>query len=441
MSDWADIETEVRVVGTVLNSPGTIGAMVDEVSANEFTTPMFATIFQAAADLHTAGHPIDAVSVGEKAGSTDVTMACYNIMLKYGHIATNATHHAKVVRGYARKRHLRDLGEACIETAAGAEWHEADSAYVKAADGIMRHAGKEQGDEWMPLKDATIDAMTQVEERYWNLKNGVTPTWCLTMGLASLDDLAQGYQDGHLHIIGANSGHGKTAFGVWSTSAAAEASGRLTLYLTLEVDTRDTVFRLMASKARVNSRNIREGSLSDGDIDRLTRATGAMKVSNHMLLCYKPGATIEWLSQSTRRLKRAGVNIGCVVVDYIQKLRSEEKFFSPEQRIAHIAESLKDLAGTLDVPMVGLVQLNRDSKGRPSKEPVVSDIRGSSVVEHEASLIAFLHRPEMCGDESPQVKGLCKYIVRKGRNFGPGTVDLRFVPEHGRFEDWRGGYE
>jgi replicative DNA helicase len=90
---------------------------------------------------------------------------------------------------------------------------------------------------------------------------------------------------------------------------------------------------------------------------------------------------------------------------------------------------LKALAKELNLPLIALAQLNRDSD-RDGRAPRLSDLRDSGAIEQDADVVALLHRDEsQTGDDQRT-----SLIVAKQRNGRTGKVDLIFYRAFTRFE-------
>jgi replicative DNA helicase len=60
--------------------------------------------------------------------------------------------------------------------------------------------------------------------------------------------------------------------------------------------------------------------------------------------------------------------------------------------MTEVSDALQKMAGTLDVPVVALSQLNRAVEGRSDRKPELSDLRESGAIEQDADLVLLLFR-------------------------------------------------
>ena len=120
-----------------------------------------------------------------------------------------------------------------------------------------------------------------------------------------------------------------------------------------------------------------------------------------------------------------GVKPALLVVDYVQLLRDVEGDGRMRERnVSAAARGLKDVSGELGVPVLALVQLNRNRATRPDKRPQLADLRESGDLENMADSVLGLYRDEMDHPGSDD-KGLAELSVLKKRQLRQDVGTMR----------------
>jgi replicative DNA helicase len=91
----------------------------------------------------------------------------------------------------------------------------------------------------------------------------------------------------------------------------------------------------------------------------------------------------------------------CLIVDYIQMLDTRARFNAAEDRlrVGYISKMLADTAKDLEIPVIGLAQLTRQSGGH-SIMPQLSSLKDSGSQEQDADGVILIHEPDWDGDDS-----------------------------------------
>jgi replicative DNA helicase len=169
--------------------------------------------------------------------------------------------------------------------------------------------------------------------------------------------------------------------------------------------------RLLSAEARIRLSDMRSGRMSEEDWARLARRVREISDAP-LFIDDTPNPTVMGIRAKARRLKqRHGLHL--IVVDYIQLMTSGKKTESRQCEVAGFSRSLKLLAKDLNIPVVGISQLNRGPEQRVDKEPTLADLR-------DADLVVLIHRPDAWERDDPRA-GEADLIVAKHRN-GPTPI-------------------
>jgi replicative DNA helicase len=150
-----------------------------------------------------------------------------------------------------------------------------------------------------------------------------------------------------------------------------------------------------------------------------------------------PGVSVLQMRAKCRRLKAEEKGLDLIVVDYLQLMSGSKRTESRQQEVSQISRELKALAKELNVPVVALSQLSRAAESRNPPIPMMSDLRESGSIEQDADVVAFIYREDYYNPTEENM-GKAELIIAKQRNGPTGTVNLAFLKEFTRFENYFG---
>lgn len=338
--------------------------------------------------------------------------------------------HARILRDKAILRRLIEASTGIITEAY--EGRAAAGELLDAAESRIFQISQQRRDQgFVRLKEMLWPTMERIEtlQRSGKAVTGV-PT-----GFVDLDALTSGFQPSELVIVAARPSMGKTAFCLnLAAHAAIEAKVGIAIF-SLEMSKEALVQRLLTAEARVDSQRVRRAALRDTDFTYLARAAGILQ-SCPIWIDDTPAITLLEMRSKARRLK-AEHDIGLIIVDYLQLMRSPEYAENRVQEISDVSRSLKGLARELEVPVVALSQLSRASEQRGGeRKPILSDLRDSGAIEQDADLVIFIHRPEYYDRDDESKRGIAEIMLAKNRNGPTGEITLRFYKEFTRFANF-----
>jgi replicative DNA helicase len=203
-----------------------------------------------------------------------------------------------------------------------------------------------------------------------------------------------------------------------------------TVVFSLEMSRTELVQRLMCAECTVDMQRLRTGRMEESDWTRLTRSLGRL-ADAPLYIDDSPGTTMMEIRAKCRRLKQRH-GLGLVVVDYLQLMQPSRRFENRQQEVSEISRSMKLLAKELEVPVIAISQLSRQTESRSDRRPMLSDLRESGALEQDSDVVLFIYRDELYDPESPR-KGEADLILAKHRNGPTDTVTVTFQGQYSRF--------
>ena len=267
-------------------------------------------------------------------------------------------------------------------------------------------------------------------------------------GFRDLDSLTFGFHPQEMVVLAARPSVGKTSLALNFIEAAifpqnTEITPVRTLLFSLEMSADQLAMRLLCSRARVDIKRVRDGFCSKQQQSDLARAGSELK-GKPLWIDDSGHLTIYELRGKARRL-HSKEKLGLIVIDYLQLISGNDPKVQREQQIAEISRGVKALAKELNIPVIVLSQLNRDSE-REGRDPRLSDLRESGSIEQDADVVLILHRPKVKKrtendrnhdpQEAPSEVEKIQLIVAKQRNGPIGSVPLSFIRRYTRFENY-----
>ncbi len=432
-----NIEAEESVLGAILLDNEAINHALEIVSAEDFYRESHRIIFRAMVTLSDRANPVDAITLTDALRATGALeqvggLAYIAELAMRVPTAANCAHYARIVR---EKAVLRGLASAATEIASAAfdGQSDVDQFLDQAEHKIFEISERRIRPAFHSMEELTRDSLKLIEQLFERkeLVTGV-PT-----GFTDFDRLTAGLQPSDLIVIAARPSMGKTALALnIAAYAATRAEPKVGVaFFSLEMSKEQLVLRLLCSEARVNMASARAGFLRGDDFQRLAQAAAALSEAPIFIDDSSDVSPIVLKAKCRRLYRERSKNLGLVIVDYIQLMRSSRPGENREKEIAEVSRSLKALSKELGVPVIALSQLNRQVETRPDRRPLLADLRESGAIEQDADVIAFIYRDDMYHKDSKSA-GVAEVIIAKQRNGPTDTAKLTFVKEYTRFENY-----
>ncbi len=437
------VEAEQSLLGGLLLDNQAFDRIADLVSAQDFYRDDHRRIYRHIVKLVEAAKPADVVTVAESIESSedkDKTggPAYLGALAQNTPSALNIRRYAELVRERAVQRRLAQVATDIAENAlnpggkeVGQLLDEAESRILEIGEaGSRRTAGLEE------IKPVLARVLERIDHLYH--RDNPSDVTGVPTGFHDLDSKTAGLQPGDLIIVAGRPSMGKTALALNIAENVALNTLLPVAVFSMEMSGTQLATRMLGSIARVDQHKMRTGRLSDQEWHDLSEAMGRLHDAPIFIDETAALNSLELRTRARRLWRQFGGKLGLVVVDYLQ-LMSSANSRGNENRATEISEmsrSLKALAKELKVPVIALSQLSRAVEQRNDRRPMMSDLRESGAIEQDADLILFIYRDEVYSPDKPEAKGRAEVIIGKQRNGPIGKVELTFLGQFTRFENF-----
>jgi replicative DNA helicase len=244
-------------------------------------------------------------------------------------------------------------------------------------------------------------------------------------------------------LVAARPSMGKTSLGMQMAENVAKELVRTgdngcVAVFSAEMSGTELTIRMASALSGVNAHALRNGYGNHEDIQSFRDALHRLS-STPIWIDESTGPTTKTMLSRLEELNHTNP-VRMMLFDFVELGGDDGQ--NEEQRISHIHKSLKGIAKTLNIPVVGLSQLSRDVEKRADKMPQLNDLRYSGMGEQVADKVIFIMRPEYYIErqvslEVPEEdrKGIAYVLTAKNRNGPVGLAKMAFIKERSMFGD------
>ncbi len=464
-----NLEAEQALLGAILFDNETYNRINQKLQDRHFYDPVHGRIFQACAEIISAGDLADGVTLKERfardGGIKEIGGAVYLLTLleRAAPLSAQAQAYADLIYELALRRELIRVGHVISDLAENPpDGHDAEDIIEEAERTLFTLAESGTSNSGFAPFSRALATSIEIAAAAYESKSDVSG---LATGFDDLDRMLGGLHKSDLIILAGRPSMGKTALATNIAYNIAKArlqamrsgdfeaqtnKGGVVAFFSLEMSAEQLATRLLSDAAEIESDRIRRGKISKQEYERL--ADEAVNLQQLPLHIDETGAIgIAQLQARARRLQRTpGVGLDCIVVDYLQLVTSSSrKSDGRVQEVSEITQGLKALAKDLKVPVIALSQLSRQVETREDKRPQLSDLRESGSIEQDADSVLFVYRESYYLERAEpregteehiawmrqvdEVRNQAEVIIGKQRHGPIGKVKLFFDSRYTRF--------
>ena len=384
-----DPEAEQRVITAMLHSDNACADAITSLEEKEFSDPFNLSVFSTISTLYMQNTKPTLAEV-LKEGLKNKLVASVKDVDRLKEASSQYIDEANIeywiqqVKTKARMRQMDDMltrYHSKIKTAKDADAEQIINQASEEFAALSILTADESIQEPGEVAKLGYDLVSQKMERYRKEKDrnpyGAVILDGVPTGIQTLDELTLGFKPGDLIILGAQTGHGKTAFALNLTEAVAVKAQQPMLYVNTEMSKNQIALRWGAILSGINGDKIKNGAITNEELITIGEAYARLEQSK-----YYP-VNITNLTpaklQSVARKAKIRKDVKLIILDYVGRMETTDLRLQEWQVLYNIIKSQKMLAQNLEVAVVVLVQLNPDGS-----------IQGAKKIKNECDLMLRL---------------------------------------------------
>lgn len=421
---------EEVVLGSILSTNYVLNDIREFLDEDCFYNQKYKEIWKSIINVADKGDTPDIITVPADIASRDLKISQMEVMeisckVSYG---DEVVKYALRLRELSIRRKFWRLGQILVN-AGIEETNDIDSVRTTIVENMTDMFRDAKGTVNL---NSAIDSL--VKNIIKNMEHGGVTTGTPTK-FARIDEKG-GLQGSDLIIVAGETSQGKTAMALSIIRGAISMDKKVAMY-SMEMTKEQCAARILSAECGVPSNDILyNGNMTNDQLTIIDESRGRLKGEN---LFFDDNSTsnIETILSSIRSLK-IKYDIDGVVIDYLQILNVNMKNTNKEQAMGDVCRRLKNLAKELNIWIMALSQLNRDSN---NPVPNLNRLRDSGQIAEAADIVMFVYRPEYYNRTFPEpfteveTKGYGMIDVAKGRNIGTFKFIVGFSNLTASFKD------
>ena len=434
MSELINLHAEQSVIGGMLINGMSDRAIyaIEKLRPDDFSQTIHRHIWSAILEMSSRNDEIDLITLMESLRNAghDIEFSYLGEITKNTPSQANMKRYAEIVKDYAKLRNANAALHDALAVINDNE-HEPQEKVNKALSLVAKIGADDDSDEFKTPSDLLTESLNRIQAAFESGKTIVG----LSSGFENIDTMTGGFRDADLIILAARPSMGKTtlAMNIAENVAYFNAERGKVLIISLEMPAIQLMNKTLARAGGIYLNRILNGSVVDHDQYR--EGAGKLSQAMEVVLSGKDNILIDdkggqHISQVMARAKRASMKLGkldLIVIDYLQLIHADGE--SQNIRIGNVSGGLKELAKSLNCPVIALSQLNRSITGKPE----MKNLKDSGNIEADADVVMFLHDEDYEGQRGDN--SLTEVIFAKQRMAAIGSTFLQPELQYSRFAD------
>lgn len=431
-------DLEYAILGSCLIEKTAFGRTYGLIDTESFYYDDNKAVYDCMSKMFNDSLPIDIITVCLNMESMTVKLVSGNIphyLCKLTNMVVstaNLEYHCFLLKEIWRKREIEKL------TNSGADYTEEPKNQIQYInEQILNIQGNSVKKEWTTMDELMFELIKHQDD----VKSGKKEF--ITTGFNLIDKENGGFSAGNLIIIGARPSVGKSALMGKMAIAMAKKNKKVGI-ISLEMNNTEIAARLSSLETDIEFYRIYRNLFEDqNQSQKFYDIISSDVVSLPIFISDKTKVDLNEIKGKAAKLKRSH-GLDCLMIDYLQLVSSsmDNRNFNREQEVARISRGLKLMAMDMQIPVIVLCQLNRNSTLRKgsARYPQLSDLRESGSIEQDADIVMMLHRDWLLEGFQSDANGnstefKADLLVQKWRNGATCHLELDFEPKKMKFKE------
>jgi len=417
-------DIEEAVLGTLLTYPESINDIIGTIEPVMFYREAHQRIFESCVNVFKKIGKVDLFTVTDDLRNNIQLDAVGGVLYVTGLMSRVGSsemieHYSLIVKQkYIQREYIRIATE--LQSRAFDDSYDVAELSEYAEMELLRISGSIHKKE-PTLLGKLIDGVITVIEKIINREIALTG---IPSGFTKMDRVTGGFKNKELVIIAGRPGMGKTALALQLAKNISEFNNAVGFF-SLEMSDESLARRYLSNVSGKSNVELLTGKCS---IDQLLSTSEQLLKLGIYIDDTSSISIIELRAKTRKLIMQHGIK--AIIVDYLQLMKGEGQ--SREQEVSSISRGLKSIAKDMDIVVIALSQINRESEARKDKRPQLSDLRESGAIEQDADMVFLLYRPAYYKIESVvsdgcniNTEGLLIIDIAKNRNGATGEFNLK----------------
>ncbi|MBT4838223.1 MAG: replicative DNA helicase, partial [Methylococcales bacterium] len=315
------IQAEQSVLGGLLIDEEAWEKISDKITDKDFYDRKHRLIFQSIEDLFRKDSPCDLITLKEnlEQRSELENIGGFNYIATIANdtpTASNIQAYADIVRDRSILRQLMQAGIDITDSIFQVKGFDSKALLEQAEQKVFRISQQQsKGQKGFQTAKSALPGIVEKINDMYNSDNSITG---ISTGFNDIDRKTAGLQASDLVIIAGRPSMGKTTLAMNIAENIAIDDKKAVVIFSMEMSAESLYMRMLSSLGRINQHSIRTGKLSDDDWPRLTSAI-TMLQDAPIFIDDAPSLTpVDLKSRVKRVVREHKIDLGLIVVDYIQ---------------------------------------------------------------------------------------------------------------------------